>query len=155
MSINLSDNNRAGTFNFGKPGIAEGTNAATIQIAAATEYSIDGIMYQKAITDNIALTAADAQADLTTCLYLITINAAGTVASVKGTEVLTANMTGGDDVLVWPQPAEGYCPVGVIQVATSGITFTAGTTDLGAAGVTDIYRDLHAVPARPIATPLT
>lgn len=122
-----------------KAGLAEGTNAATIQIAAPNgagiDFAIGGVLYHKADTDNIALTAAAAQADGTTCWYLICINAAGTVSSVKGT----------DDGDI-PEPTSGTCPIGAIKVVTDGGTFTAGTTDLGDAAVTDTYYDFMHVP---------
>lgn len=128
--------NAIGDVCYGKAGLAEGTNPATIQTANAIDYAIDGVLYTKAATDNIALTAATAQADGTTCMYLIEINSSGTVSSVKGTEVTTGNS------VYLPDPTEGLCVIGAIKVATSGAAFTAGTTDLGAGTVTDTYYDL-------------
>lgn len=41
----------------------------------------------------------------------------------------------------------GVCPIGIVSVAPhTAATFTAGTTDLGAANVTPTYKDIGAVP---------
>lgn len=69
---------------FSTAGLAEGTNAATFQIGTAITYSINGVRYTKGVTDNIAFTAAAIQATDTNCIYLICIDAAGTLSTVKG-----------------------------------------------------------------------
>jgi len=134
---------KGGTVCLSKAGLAEGTNASTIKIVApngaGVDFVIDGILYHKAEADNIDPTACEAQADETTCLYLVTLNASGTLDTVKGTEVDTDDLTAGTAVLHWPTPVEDTCPIGAIKVATDGATFTIGTTDLGAATVTDTY----------------
>lgn len=119
--------------------LAEGTNAATIKTTAITYYTIAGKFYAKAITDNIALTAATAQVALSKCCYLICINAAGTVSSVKGTDSLTASGVAPSI----PAPTAGTCPIGVLQVTVANAaTFTAGTTDLSATDVTGVFANL-------------
>lgn len=151
-------NNRAtvpefgGTANFGKPIIAEGTAAATIKTTAATNYAINGLMYTKAITDNIAVTASASQAPLTTCLYVVGVDAAGAVTVVKGTEQLTADLTSGNKVLQFPDGRSPLvCPLGYIKVVTANATtFTAGTTDLSAAGITATYQDVFQLPPAPL-----
>lgn len=130
---------------FGKAGLAEGTSANTIKTnapnGAGTDYAINGYGYHKADTDNIAMTALTVQPDLYTCLYGVDIDASGTVSMVKGTQVLTAALTGGDAVLKQPAKVDGKCRLGMIKIATSGGTFTCGSTDLSAAGVTATYYD--------------
>lgn len=118
-------------------GISEGTNAATIKIAVAIDYAIDSILYEKAITDNIAMNALAEQAVSTKCMYLVSIDSSGAVALVKGDEVgLTADA-------FLPDVPSGSCPIAAIKVETDGVTtFTSGTTDLSAAGITDTYYDL-------------
>lgn len=119
--------------------LAEGTNAATIKTAAITYYTIAGKFYSKAITDNIALTAATAQVALSKCCYLICIDSAGTVSSVKGTDVLTAS----EVAPTIPAPTASTCPIGVLQVTVANAaTFTAGTTDLSASDVTGVFANL-------------
>lgn len=142
---------------FSRAGLAEGTNANTIQIAAPNgagiDYAIKGIGYHKADTDNIAMTALAVQADLTTCLYLVQINAAGTVSMKKGNEELTADLTAGKRVVHWPEPDADNCPIGGIKIVLSGGTFTSGTTDLSGTGVTDThYNFAGGMPAAPLTS---
>lgn len=139
---------------FSRAGLAEGTNAATIQIlapnGAGIDFAIDGIGYHKADTDNIAVTAHAVQAVSTSCLYLVQISSAGTVSTKKGTEQLTADL-GVTQSLQWPLPDEDLCPIGGYKIALdSSTTFTNGTTDHGAAGVTDTYYNfLGGMPLAP------
>lgn len=129
---------------YSKAGLAEGTNAGTIKTVApngaGVDYAIDGIAYHLADTDNIAMTALAAQAADTKCLYLIQVNAAGTVSIKKGKEELTTDVTNGMG-LQWPQPDDNNCPIGGFKIATVAVTFTSGTTDLSAAGITDTFYD--------------
>lgn len=143
---------------FSRAGLAEGTAANTIQIlapnGAGIDFAIDGIGYHKADTDNIAMTALAAQADLTTCLYLVQIDSAGTVSMKKGEEVLTADLTNGKTVVHWPEPDANKCPIGGLRIVnTSGAVFTSGTTDLGAAGITDTFFNfLGGMPLAPLTS---
>jgi hypothetical protein len=117
-------------------GLAEGTNAATIKTVNTANYSIGGQLYTKAATDNIAITATAQQAISTFCMYLVSINAAGTVVVTKGTEL-------GTDIAVLPALPASSAPLGAFKIATDGATtYTGGTTDNGAAGITDTYYDL-------------
>lgn len=123
--------------------IAEGTNAGTIQTAAALDYLINEQLYSKAITDNIALTACTVQAAGTTVVYSLFVNAAGTVTTVKGAE----QKTGSKQPLSWGiQPAD-TAMFGAIKVANATNPFTTGTTDLSAMGVTAIYYNVMAQPS--------
>lgn len=117
-------------------GLAEGTNAATIKTVNTINYVVDGQLYTKAATDNIAITATAQQAISTFCLYLVTVNAAGTVTVTKGTEVAS-------DTAVLPARPASSAVIGAFKIATDGVTtYTGGTTDNGAAGITDTYYDL-------------
>lgn len=133
-----------GTASYGKPGVAEGTNVHTIKTVAACVYSVGGQMYSKAITDNIAMDAAAAQADLSTAWYLISLNAAGTVHVTKGTETLTASYDATARQL--PSVPAGDSPLAAMKIVTSGGTFTSGTTDLSGTGVTATFFDIGRVP---------
>ena len=70
---------RGGTLCLTKAGLAEGTNANTLKTAApngaGTDYCIDGIIYTFTDRDNLVMTACAVQALLTSCLYLVTMNA--------------------------------------------------------------------------------
>lgn len=151
--LNLNEQN-ALTACLAKAGLAEGTNAATIKTAApngaGTDFAINGYAYHKADTDNIAMTALAVQPALYTCLYGVWINAAGTVLLNKGTQVLTADLTGGVEVLKMPAPVADYCLLGLMKIVTANAaTFTSGTTDLSASDVTATFYDAAGYPARP------
>jgi len=141
---------RGGSACFTAGGVAEGTNSATIQLAVAVDYAIDGVIYEKAITDNLAITAATEQAVGTICCYLAYINAAGTVATLKGAEVAVTDNT--DGFVFWPECPDGYSAVGGFTIVTDAThTYTAGTTDNSATGITDVYFDLMQVPVEPLS----
>lgn len=145
---NLSYALGGGALVFGNAGIAEGTGAGTVQIATAFDFTNRGRFATKAITDNIALTAQPVQAINTTCFYLLSIDSAGAVTTTKGQEVLTAELANGAVGLHYPNAPEDDAVFGAIKVVTNGsTTFTSGTTDLGAAGITDTYENLSAAPA--------
>jgi len=141
-------------------GLAEGTNTATLKTVAGngttdTEYTIDGQLYTKDDTDNIAMTALGVQAIVTSVLYLCTLTSAGVLAIQKGNEELTADVTSGKEHLEWPEGADDVCAIGGFRVDTNTITFTSGTTDLAAIGSdsgTVTYFDFNRVPAAPVTS---
>ena len=155
--MNLNDDPRGGTYCVSSAGLAIGDGAKTGPAIVGKDtlgltYVIDGIVYYKDDAATvIPLTAATAQAASTSCLYLMQIDTAGTVTSVKGTEVLTAEITNGTEVLEWPTLAAGKCPIGAVRIdCDSTHTFTPGTTALDAAGITETYYDLATVPVNPL-----
>ena len=155
MSLNLNDNNRGGTFCLSNAGLAIGSTASQIAIAApngaGVDYCIKGISYHKADAASSAITAAAVQPVLTTCLYLVCLNSSGTVSTVKGTAVLNAALAAGAAVLEWPTPAAGTCPIGALKVkCENAATFTANTTLHDATGVTVTYYNLFTVPTAPL-----
>lgn len=159
MQGHLNQSMRGVTACFSQAGLAEGTNAATIRIAALNgagiDYAINGYGYHKADTDNIAMTALAQQADGTACLYLVQINASGTVSIKKGVGVDTDDLdTGKSPGLSWPDPDDNNCPIGGFRIVTSGGTFTSGTTDItGGTGVTETFWNfMGGMPATKIAT---
>lgn len=169
----MSDNqslNRGLTMALNSGALAEGTNANTIQIAAAINYIIDGQFYTKAITDNIAISysgptvyqaaAGGIQAvnggftggvNGSTRIYGIFLNAAGAVSILPGPIVDNAELAAGRVSLQWPDAPAGVCPIGGLRISlTAGTTFTPGQTDLGAANVTDTFYNLADMPANPL-----
>jgi len=159
MTINANELLRGGTIRLNRgasASLAEGTGDATCKFAVAVDFAIDGILYHKAITDNIAMTAQTEQALATTCLYLVTLTTGAAVAVVKGVEVANADLTSGKAVLRWPAPAVDTCPVGAIKVACGTTAFQLGTggddltDDIGTGTVT--YYDLCLVPASPMTS---
>ena len=157
MTLNMNELVRGGTLCLNRAVWAEGTAAATIKNVAASglafiNFAINGILYVYPDTDSVTITAAAEQADLTTCIYLICLSTASALTTVKGTEILSADLTSGKKVLHWPAPLADTCPVGAIKVVNSAGTFTAATTDLGAGTVTDTYYNLFAVPTGPLTS---
>lgn len=129
--------NALGTHTFGPAGLVEGTNANTMEIVSAFDFCIAGIIYSKAAVDNIAMTAAVVQNVSTHCMYLVSLDSAGAVTVTKGAEAPVA-----DDIFLPSTPA-GDCPLGAFKIVTdASTTFTSGTTDLGASGITDTFWDL-------------
>ena len=159
MAMNLNEENKGGTFCMTKVGLAIG-NGSKLGIALAStvgtgsDFSIDGIMYNKADSaTDVPLTAAAVQPVLTKCLYLICIDSAGTISSVKGTAVLTADLTAGTTVLKWPELPADKCAIGAVKMTlASTATFTAGTTALDATNCTATYYDLFNVPSKPLTS---
>jgi hypothetical protein len=151
--FNLSELARGGTMCFSKAGLVS-TDAAIDIVApngAGVDYAIGGVLYHAADQTDTAMTAAAAQAALTTCIYLVCLDSSGTLTTVKGTEVLTADIASGKSVLTWPQPAASTCPIGAIKVVcASGYTFTCGTTQVDATGITTTFVDLFCVPDAPV-----
>lgn len=154
--MNLSNFNVAGTFCLSKAGLAEGTNANTIKTnapnGAGTDFCIGGVLYHKADTDNVAMTACAQQAANTTCLYTVSINSSLTVTMTKGTEILTADLGDGNSNISWPAVPAGECVLGGIKIVLGATTFTSGSTDLSAANVTATYYDFFALPGTVVAS---
>jgi len=158
MTINLNELARGGTVCLSKAGLIKHTGSvATITIAApngaGVDFAINGILYHKADTTNIALTAAAVQPVLTKCLYAVCLDSSGTLSTVKGTAQLTADLTAGTKVLAWPTPTVDTCCIGALKIQCAvAATFTAGTTLLDASDLTVTYYDLFAVPVSPLTS---
>lgn len=136
-ALSTRSNLAKNTICLSKPTFAEGTNAATIKCNAFV-YKIAGSVYEKATTDNIAMSSAAAQASGTVCLYGISINATGTVAVTKGTEGTALGTS-------YPTLPSASVFAALMSVTTVAATFTSGTTDLSATGITAAFFDLNGV----------
>ena len=146
---NLTESVKGGTVCFSKAGLAAGSNAAKVKMAApngaATDYAIKGYMYTKLDSAGDDLFVfSQVQAAGTTCLYTMCLNASGTASVVKGTEVSTDGLTAGTVYLKWPEPTANTCPVGGVKIVATAV-FTGGTTELGT-GNTPSYYDFFAMP---------
>jgi len=152
---NLDESMRGGTCCLGAAGMAEGTNDATIQFATEFAFCIDGLTYWQAVEDNVVVTVCTEQALGTTCLYLVSTIADGTITTTKGAEILTADLAAGNHVLQWPVLPALSCPIGKFKIQSGDTAFHVGvddlTGDLDAAGLV-YWADLMAVPAEPETT---
>jgi hypothetical protein len=169
MSDNLSLSQGA-TLALNSGALAEGTNANTIQIATAINFVIDGQFYSKAITDNIAISYSGATVyqaaaggiqavnggftggvNGSTRIYGLFLSTAGAVSILPGPIVDSAELAAGRIALPFPTAPRGVCPIGALRIAlTAGTTFTPGSTDLSASGVTDTFYNLADMPAAPL-----
>jgi len=155
MTINMNELVRGGTACLSSPGLGVGGTASIMRTTAGDgsgyfSFAIDGILYVEADADNqVAFTAAT-QAALTTCLYVCCITAGNVISVVKGTEVLTADLTAGKKALHWPTPTADTCAFGAVKVVATAV-FTPGTTALGT-GNAATYYNLFSVPVSPITS---
>jgi hypothetical protein len=150
MTMTTRDN-----FSLSAAVLGEGTAANTFAIGAITHYSIDGRAYRKAVTDDIAFAVATgtthtALAANQVCVFFILINAAGTVTALQS-EIKPASTAAAYEpgAFGWPDRELVAC-IGAIRVQTGATTFTAGSTDLGAASVTDTYFNVAVDYGKPI-----
>jgi len=151
---NISEQVRGGTVCLSKAGlVVAGTTSKARTNApngAGVDFAINGKIYHLPDADNNIVFTAATQAALTTCLYLVCIDYANTITVIKGTEVVTADLTAGKIALTWPMPTVGLCPIGAIKVVATAV-FIAGTTALGTGNAVTYY-DLFAVPDTPITS---
>jgi hypothetical protein len=158
---------QGGNFAFTSGALAAGTNAGTIQNAAAITYTINGEFKSKAITNNVAISYAgpavysqDAvasnggftgQVGGSTRLYGIYLDGAGNYSIEPGKVVNTAQLSAGTAPLEFPGMQRGKACVGAMRVAvTANTTFVPGTTALNAAGVTVSFLNLSSIPGEPL-----
>ena len=141
MSYNIEQAN-SGYLSLTAAGLAEGTNSATFKTVNTLTYTSNGIFKSKAATDNLTFTAGTALAASQACLFAVWITSGGTVSTTQGPIVAA------DDPCPVPgQVTANTTLVGLIKVVTdSATTFTPGTTDLGATGITDAYSDCMDMP---------
>lgn len=134
---------------FTAPVLAEGTNANTFKTTNTTIFSIKGRNYTKAATDNLAFSSGHtALAASQKCAFGVMLDSSGNVTTVQG-PIKTVGSS--DKVLPMPfSNDDDKCLIGHIIVETGATTFTPGSTDLGAANVTDTYVDNDGEPSQVV-----
>lgn len=111
-------------------------SGATITIATAFDYTINGVFYNKAITYTVALTADSVQSISTYASYLLSIDSSGTVYCERGPAVST-------DVAVLPSITANRAPFAYFRMITGpSFTFTSGTTSLEAADMSETFYNI-------------
>ena len=141
MSYNLGQAN-SGYLSLTAAGLAEGTNSGTFKTVNTLTFTNNGVFKSKAATDNLALSTGTALAASQACLFAVWINASGTVTTTQGPIVAA-----GDPCPVPSQTTAGVTLVGLIKITTdSSTTFTPGTTDFSASGITDAFFDCMDMP---------
>ena len=141
MSYNIEQAN-SGYLSLTAAGLAEGTNSATFKTVNTLTFTSNGVFKSYAATDNLTFTAGTALAASQACLFAVWITGAGAVSTTQGPIVAA-----GYPCPVPGQVTAGTTLVGLIKVTTSSsATFTPGSTDLGASGVTDVFSDCMDMP---------
>jgi len=151
---NLSDGPRGGTMCMGSGVLAIGDGAKTGPAATVSfSFCIEGLgyLYTGAATVMPLTAVATPQAALTKCLYLMVVDSALAVTSVKGREVLVADLVAGNDVLEWPEVPANKVAFGAVKIETGAVTFTPGTTAMDAASITETYYNIvGGAPCKPL-----
>jgi hypothetical protein len=141
MSYNLGQAN-SGFLSLTAAGLAEGTNSATFKTVNTLTFTNNGVLKSLAATDNLVFNTGTALGNSQACLFAIWVNATGTVTTTQGPIVAS-----GDPCPVPSQTTASVTLVGLVKVTTSSAaTFTPGTTDLGATGITDVFYDCMDMP---------
>ena len=141
MSYNIEQAN-SGYLSLTAAGLAEGTNSATFKTVNTLTFTSNGIFKSYAATDNLTFTAGTGLAASQACLFAVWITGAGAVSTTQGPIVAA-----GDPCPVPTQVTANTTLVGLIKVTTSSAaTFTPGTTDLSASGITDVFSDCMDMP---------
>lgn len=142
MSYNIEQIN-SGFQSLTAAGIAEGTNANTYKTTNTLTYTINGVFKSKGATDNVAFTSGIGTVPPSSAaLYAVWIDTSGNFSNTRGPVVDAA-----DPCPVPTQTAANVALVGLIKIVTNAsATFTPGSTDLSASGVTDSFFDCSVMP---------
>ena len=141
MSYNIEQAN-SGFLSLTAAGLAEGTNANTFKTANTLTFTNNGVFKSKSATDNLAFSTGTALAASQACLFAVWISSGGTVTTTQGPIVAA-----GDPCPVPTAAAANLTLVGLIKVTTSSaVTFTPGSTDLSATGITAAFSDCMDMP---------
>lgn len=128
---------------FTKVGSAIGTTKTTIQIAAAAAFTVAGVHYAKAITDDFFVLTGFGVTNAMYNVCLLCIDTAGAMQIGIGTEAATLAA-----VVLAATPANSCVVAQVVVNPTGTGNFVGGTTDLDDATVVPgaVYSDLGGHP---------
>ena len=144
-----------------KAGLVTGGDASNITINTANviNFTVDGVMYAKAILNNVAFSSGHtALAAGQECIFGVWVNSGGNVSTTQGKIVATADLSvasGGTGKTVVPMPdvISANALIGLIKVKTAGAAvFTPGTTAFNATNVTATFYDTSSMPTAPLAS---
>jgi hypothetical protein len=141
MSYNIEQSN-SGYLSLTAAGLAEGTNANTFKTANTLTFTNNGVFKSKAATDNLTFSTGTALGNSQACLFAVWITTGGAFTTTQG-----PIQAAGDPCPVPSQVTANTTLVGLIKVTTSSAaTFTPGSTDLSATGITGAYFDCMDMP---------
>jgi hypothetical protein len=147
MSFNLQDNSGLSGC-FSKAGLTIATTTSAYRIVNATPYAINGKLYSKAATDNIAFSAwSGSLTNLSAgqaCALLVLLDSAGTAKVAQG------DIRAAGEACPLPTVPNGYAVIGAIKIVANTAAFTFGTTALNASGISTTYTDLASHPGEAL-----
>lgn len=151
---NLNHGPRGGTCCLGNAGVIIDASAkADAETLADIPYCINGLMYTLTSGDGDIQLDGNTVTSLYTALFLVCVDAAGTVTVVKSDEVLNDDLANGDAVLKWPNPTKDTCPIAGLKIKNaSASVFTGGTTLLDATDITFTAYNFYRVPTTHITS---
>lgn len=120
---------------FHNGGLAIATTKSKVKTVNSVDYTIDGVFYTKAGTDNLFVHSdVTVQPVGTTKLYALCLDKDGTASIIAGTTKL-------------PVIPDTLCCIGALKIVTDAThTFIPGTTLNDAAGITATYHNLSVAP---------
>lgn len=155
------------TLNLSNAGLAAGTTS-TYSTTATTAHVINGNFGTTlAAQTNTATPTTDvntgaafvAQTDNQASVYVFGVTAAGAIAvaqgSVEDTQVGVTTTAGAFIVTPqFPDLPDDFCPIGyaVVRTAPSAATWTFGSSQWGATGITATFKNVCVLPDRPQTT---
>jgi hypothetical protein len=144
-------------------GLTAGTTT-TYTTANAIDYSIAGLIYNKAAQTNAATPTTDATTGAAFvgvtanqgCVFVFAYDASGNLKVTQG--AVTALDTSGNFIAApqFPSPADGTCPFGYLVFkggSTLSGTWTFGSSNLSSVtGATYSFKNLSTLPGRPVVS---
>lgn len=131
--------------------IAIGTTKSKVKTVAAIDYTIGGILYTLAATDDFFVhTDLTVQPANSTKYYALCVDAAGASVVIAGPNNLTAAISAQTNKDALPKIPATACLVGVLKIVTGAATYTPATTLNDAANVTATYYNVAAIPTAGI-----
>ena len=178
----LSDTNTSGLRQFGNmvlgpiPVVAiNAASALTVKTTAAINYTLDGLLKQKAILSAVALAApttsttkgiaatALTQAEVdpwrfytlpasSTCYLVLALDGSANVVTFQGTydgqdQTTRSGLAMAKGKSIVPNIPDGFVPFGIVKVVTGATTFLPATDALDKASVTFTFRDIGVLPS--------
>lgn len=155
------------TINLTNAGLAAGTTS-TYTTTATTVHVINGLFGTTlAAQTNTATPTTDvntgaafvAQTDNQASVYVFGVTAAGAIAvaqgSIEDTQVGVTTTAGAFiNYPQFPHLPDDFCPIGyaIIRTAPSAATWTFGSSNWGATGITGTFKNVCVMPTRPQST---
>ncbi len=135
------------TQNLVSPGLAIKSGGASPQfLTGALTYLLNGQLYQKVASAAVSVTAAISWTGVASTYnagaWLVAVDAGLNITLfASNVTSTTASAAAALQGIVWPMVPETYCVIGaiIVNTSTANTTFTGGTTNLDAAGLTVTY----------------